>query len=922
LWENGPPPTGGRNQIHGLVKGIRKKLAGSKATGPEATGLKVIETLSERGYRLNSPPATVDLLRFNQEVSEGEQALREGSLAESANRLRAALRLWRGRALEGVDGRFAENAATRLEERRRQVRKRRMDISLRLGQAEEIVAELMQMVHENPWDEAFPLQLMLALVGSGRSAQALTEYEKFRQALDAELDVPPGTDLTKAYHAIRSGASIEQLLETFVSLPAAGSVMTPPPGDTLTPCQLPADDPNFVGRSNEIEKLNRGLPTTQAEPTAGAAAIVGPAGVGKTALALHWAHRVRDQFPDGQLYVDLCGYSSRQQMHPVEALRLMLYALGIPHDDSHHDEDVLVGEYRSQLDGKRMLILLDNAANADQVRPLLPGSPGCLAVVTSRNTLSGLSVRHGVRSVELKVLSVGESMALLRRVVGTSPVDREPDAAAQLVRQCARLPLALRIMAERAAHHPRLPLADLTTQLDGTHRLDTLATPDGDDTAAVRPVLSWSYRNLPVGAAHMFRLLGLHAGPDISIPAVASLADVTLQKAGQTLDTLKNYYLLDDHQGRYRFHDLLRFYAHECSTEVNGRDCEAAITRELTWYLHTAAAADKLLLPRTFRVTLSGSESPTVQPLSFTDRQCALEWCVKERINLVAAVQQAFDHRMDDIAWRIPAALWGFFYLYKPWKAWFATGRIALDAARRLGDRYGEAWSFHSLGTAYWSVRAYGDATSHHRQALAIWREIEERWGEAVTLNNLAVAYAEQRLTEDATACFQQALEIRREIGDKRGQAQTLSNLGKFHREQGNPDKSTAFFQQALKLQRALDEQYGMGATLGNLAGIYVDVQKFQLAIKYYQKAVTVMREIGDRQGVAETLHNLGNAQRCDQQPDAARKSLKRAAALFKYLGDSAKANEVIEALTELCKPTTEATRRERELDSPNNSET
>jgi NB-ARC domain-containing protein/tetratricopeptide repeat protein len=464
--------------------------------------------------------------------------------------------------------------------------------------------------------------------------------------------------------------------------------------------------------------------------------ISGTAGVGKTALAVRWAHQLQDRFPDGQLYVNLRGYHPGPPMTPEQALDCFLRALDVSVEKIPIGMDEKAGLYRSLLNGRRVLVVLDNANTVEQVRPLLPGSPGCLVVVTSRSQLAGLFIRDGAHRVSLDPLPPAEAVLLLRQIMGAARVDAEPDVAVKLARQCAYLPLALRISAERVVSRPHITLADLAGELANERdRLDVLAAHD-DETTAVRSVFFWSYRTLPPAAAHIFRLLGLHAGPDISIPVAAVLAGTTPPQARLLLNVLTGVHLLEETgHDRYRFHDLLRVYAAErVATEETDHERDSAVRRLLTWYLHTADAAGRVLTPQWRYVPLDFPEAGFL-PLVFTTYQQALEWCEAESANLVAATRHAAECGQHVIAWKLPAVLWNFFILRRHWADWITTHETGLAAARHLHDRYGEAWITNNLGGCYRCLGQFDEAINYLQQALVAWRELDDRWGEGWTLN-------------------------------------------------------------------------------------------------------------------------------------------------------------------------------------------
>jgi hypothetical protein len=407
------------------------------------------------------------------------------------------------------------------------------------------------------------------------------------------------------------------------------------------PRQLPSDVSHFTGRAAELDRLDTLLdsPADDQAPTMVISAIAGAGGMGKTTLAVHWAHRVRDQFPDGELYVNLQGYGARPRVTPEQALDGFLHALGVSSEKIPQDVEARAGLYRSIVAGRRILMVLDNAAKADQVLPLLPGSPTCLVIVTSRSLLSGLMVRAGVERMALDVLTPDEATTLLREIIGSDRSDEEPAAVAELAKCCAYLPLALRIAAERVAARPHLTAADVVEDLAvEAQRLDVLAAED-DETAQVRAVFSWSYRALSTETARVFRMLGLHPGPTISVPAAAALVGSDPHVIGRQLDLLAGAHLLGQTaRDRFQLHDLIRVYAAECAALEDGEDmCSLAVRRLFGWYMHSANSALEFLAPGVCRETL---EFPLMgcTPAVFADFDEARAWHEKEAGNIRAVL--------------------------------------------------------------------------------------------------------------------------------------------------------------------------------------------------------------------------------------------------------------------------------------------
>ncbi len=665
-------------------------------------------------------------------------------------------------------------------------------------------------------------------------------------------------------------------------------------GGVPRPAQLPADTANFVGRVDAISRLDELI--SAAGRSTGAVvitAIGGTAGVGKTALAVHWAHRVTSRFPGGTLFANLRGYDpSGPPAGPGNVLDGFLRALAVAPEAIPPDTESRSALLRTLLAGKRTLILLDNAASAAQVRPLLPGSPGCLVLVTSRSRLAGLVARDGATPVTLDRLPRHEAVLLLSRAIGAGRVDAEPAAAATVASLCGHLPLALRIAADRAAARRHMTLSDLARQLAAERdRLDLLTT-GADDHTDVRSVFSWSYRALPGGAARMFRLLGLHRGLDIGPQAAAAAAALPVAAAQRLLDLLADVHLIvEARPGRYRLHDLLRIYAAErAHADESPRDREDAVRRMLGWYLHSADAAGRVLLPQRRRVQLD-PPAPDCHPMSFPRYAGALEWCESERANLVAAIRHAAAAGEDVIAWKLAVSLWAFFDLRKPWADWIGCSRIGLAAARRARDRQGEASVLSSLASAYLDLRRFDEALRCYQQALAISRETRDRRSEASCLNNVGSTYFELNRFDDAAACFEQALAMSQETGDRRSRVIGLNNLGETCQRLGRTGESLDFLQQALELSRETGYRAGEGAALNNIGSAYLRMRRFGDAAGWLRQALELRQRIGDRYGEAETLRLLGQAQQQTGQPEAAQRSWRQALTILEDLGDPAAAD-------------------------------
>ncbi|HEV2376521.1 MAG TPA: tetratricopeptide repeat protein [Streptosporangiaceae bacterium] len=651
------------------------------------------------------------------------------------------------------------------------------------------------------------------------------------------------------------------------------------------PRQLPPDVRCFTGRVGELERLD-GLLGEQDEGQHAAVVITavnGMAGVGKTALALRWAHRVAGRF-EGQLYADLGGYDPAGPVEPLGVLSRFLRALGMPAERVPAELAEAAGMYRTLLDGRRVLVVLDNAESSAQVRPLLPGAPGCAVVVTSRSRLPGLGARDGAVRVTLAPLPEAEAVALLRIILGPQRADAEPAALAQIAARCAYLPLALRVAAERATARPQQSLASLAAEFGAANgRLDVL-TADDDPSSSVRTVFSWSYQTLPADAARMFRLLGLHAGPDISVAAAASLAGSTRPQAQRLLETLAGAHLLEESShGRYRFHDLLRAYAAEVA-HTSDSDCAQAQRRNLLWYLHSATAARQCMKPD--RLTQPGLLPPACEPLTFTSYEQALGWLDTEHDNLVAAIGQAHETGQDEACWQLAVTLWAFFSLRRYFADLVKCMHSAVASAQRSGAKVGEALTRSGLGEGYAALQRLEEALDCCEQARNLYREIGDRYGETRALNNLGCAYQEMGRYEDAERCFARSLDIAREIQDLYSECVALDNLGEVQGQLHRPARAVDFYMRSLAIARENRDLRNEGRILLNIAGAYKTLGRHPQAAECYRQALTATRHASDRHAEAETHRDLGDLLHDMGQPGTARTSWCQALAIFEELTD------------------------------------
>lgn len=665
----------------------------------------------------------------------------------------------------------------------------------------------------------------------------------------------------------------------------------------IVPHQLPLAPRQFTDRSAEIAQLDSWLAMaseTDQEPDddRGAeygmiSAITGGAGVGKTTLAVYWAHRVRHLFPDGELYINMRGYDVGPPVGPDTALYELLRALEVPPTRLPTGVDALAALYRSLLHGRRLLIVLDNADKSAQVLPLLPGTPGCAVVVTSRRRLNSLSVLGGARRLSLGVLPEPDAISLLTKIIGPSRVASESATIAALARWCDFLPLALRIAADRAVTNPYTTITELVAEL-GTERdrLDALATGE-DDLTAIRVVFSSSYRGLPSDAAQAFRLIGLHTGPEFSRRAAAALLGVSIAEARRLLDILTNIHLVEQiGRDRFQLHDLLRVYSNECAdSEESLLDRHSARRRLIIWYLRTADAVARYL-PERHRAELEDDYDEICGPQVFAKREEALLWCETERANLVAAVRAADALGEYALAWQLALAMGSFLNLRKYWTDWIASYKIARLAASNAGEPLAEAWVLTSLGSAYGDLRDFKAAVECQIAALEIFVSNSDLMGEAAAHNNLGRALQSSGQYETARSELQKAVDIYRRTDSRSNEGRARGNLGTALRDLGEYADAIDSLRGAIEILRAAGDRHGEGFTLHNLGDTYRANGEHKNAIGAYEAALFIRRETNNEWGEAMTLYGVGEALLSDGRGGDALAAFNQALAIFDHLGD------------------------------------
>ena len=907
LWRSAPPPSG-PVAVQNYVMRLRNTLGD--------VGRDRIIT-QPPGYLIRVRAGELDLSRFETLVGAAREAAQAAAWDQAAASARDALQLWRGEPLAGVDCEtLAEREAPRLAELRLQALETRLDADLRRGGHAQVITELRQLAGAHPLRERLHSQLMLALYRDGRRAEALAAYRQARGVLVAELGIEPGPGLQDLHQRILSADPALAAPPSGLAPVPSGQAPVPsgqasvssgqapvPARPVVVPRQLPAAPRLFTGRSRELAGLDAALPS-RPEPggTLVISAIGGTGGIGKTWLALHWAHQHADRFPDGQLYVNLRGFDpSGEAMPPGTAVRGFLDALGVAPASIPADLDAQACLYRSLLADKRMLIVADNARDSSQVIPLLPGSPACTVLVTSRERLTGLISAHGAHALELDVLPEGEARQLLARQLGEARLTTEPDATAELLAGCAGLPLAISIVAARALTQPSLPLAALAEELrDAAGRLDALET--RDLPASLRATLSWSYRALCPEAARVLGLLALAPGPDIGGPAAASLTARPEPDLLTVVRTLEHASLVSQHSpGRYRIHDLVRLYAAEqARRDQPGDDREAALGRLVDFYLQTAFAGDRLLAPTRIPPCLprpAWEHSPWVP----ADTAQALAWFDAEHADLLAAQRLASALGWHRPTWLLAWTLNTYHQRRGRARDQLTSWRLALPSAQRLEDPSAQLLAHRWIGNAWTQTGDGPGALDHLERALALAAESGDVTQQALGHHHLARAWEHQGDEVQALAHAERALGLIQTVDNPFLEAQALNGIGWYHAHLGNYARAQTACLAALALHREHRHLDGQGDTLDSLGYIAHHTHDHVQAARYYRQALAVARERGNEHLQADILDHIARAHFAQHHLGQARDTWKEALALYQLqqrLGDATRVQDQLDLLS------------------------
>ena len=879
IWDDDPPASG-RSALYSYVTRLRGLLRAA------VDGSRLDH--EPGGYRLALAGHHVDLHEFRRLVALAHDGGHDDE--RRAAMLDQALRLWRGPALADLPGDWAARIREVLGQQRLDATVSWARIQLRLGRTDETIGPLREVLTDHPLVEPLAAVLMEALLREGRSAEALDCYGATRRRLVEALGVEPGPELRRLHATIlrhdndagrpRSNGNGNGGHRATAGLPAAVAA-----GPLVVPAQLPLDVHGFTGRAEEVTRLDSFLASAQAQPNAVVVLMVcGGAGVGKTALAVHWAHRVGRRFPGGQLFVNLRGFDpTGDPMTPAEAVRILLDSLGVPPERVPVSVEAQVGLYRSLLAGRRVLVVLDNAATAEQVRPLLPGSPGCLALVTSRDQLSGLGTAEAAHPLTLDVLGAAEARDLLAARIGVDRVEAEPDAVEEIVDQCVRLPLALAVVGARAAARPFVPLTDLAAEL-AEDRLEAFA--EADPAADLRAVFSWSYRTLTTEAATLFRLLGLHPGPDIDAVAAASLAGTSRRQARRHLTELARAHLVTEHgTGRYTLHDLLRAYAGELTHTHDAAEWRrAAVHRLLDHYVHGAHAAARLVTPHREPVDLAPAQPGVAPSAGFRGHADALAWLTAWRAVLLTSQRYAARAGFDSHIWQLAWALGPSLDRSGHWRELAETHELALTATVRLVDRRGQAYVHRILGRAWTRLGDLDTARTHYEDALRVCDGIGDNLGRAHTHLSLAWLREQEARHRDALVHVREAGALYTAAGHVAGQASALNQAGWYHAQLGEYGEAVLDCERALALQLESGNRYGQASTWDSLGYANHHLGRHRRAVQCYRRALKLHRDNGDRYREATTLVRFAECHRAAGDPVAAGREWTAALTIFESL--------------------------------------
>jgi DNA-binding SARP family transcriptional activator len=857
LWDTRPPPKA-RETLSVYIARLRASLR-------QALGDSVRLAGRARGYMLDVDPEVIDVHQFRRLRRQADALTASGDYDHAASLLREADLLWRGQALAGIRGDWVERMRDSLEEERRAAIGKRVECELELGRHADLVGELRNLLAQYPLDETFIAHQMTALYGCGRPGEALSLYRDTRTRLVDEQGTEPGAMLSELHQRI---------------LRRDPQLATRPadrrPDRVSRPDTLPPETDEFVGRSEEI-----GLLTREHGDSPSVSVIEGLPGVGKTALAMHAARLAAGQYPDGVFYLNFhTDDPGSPSLDAAEALHRLLRMLSVPSTQIPDAIGERAALWRAQLSRRRAVVILDDAARLDQIRPLLPVAGRCLILITTRRRLPDLA---GTRALPLDVLSDDDAITLFRSIAGQDSAQDEDEVAAA-VRLCGRLPLAIQLTAGRLAQHYAPRLADLVEELSQS---PVPLRGTGTASLEVMPAFDLSYRALEPDHQRFFRLLGVSPCAQVSLHAAAALGGGTLAEAEKALAALIDHHLLARAPaGQFRFHDLIRGYAATCAAHEDSQPaCRQAVGRLLDYYLHTADQADRVLHPFRRRVPVSVTRPPAAGPALVTEEDAAA-WLESEWRNVLQAAQHAGRHEWQRKCADLTHALAGFVEIRAYWDEAIAAHTLALQASRDLGDPARIAQASLELSEVSQETGRHEATLPLAEDAAAIYRSLSDPRGEADALDQIGMAHQRAARSREALAYFHEARILYRDAADQHGVANTLSHSGIACWHLGRYPDAMSHLNDALSLYREVGDKRGEAKTLNNLGRMQLYFGYHRDALEGYQKSLEIFREIGAAQHQAIVHHNIGSVYHYKGSYDEGVAAYRRALAIYRDIGD------------------------------------
>lgn len=882
VWNEDPPATAA-NQVAICISRLRGQLA-------EAGAPADLLVTRAPGYLLALQPGCVDIDLVELRVAEAERLTTEDDLTGAVAQLRAALGLWRGPVLAGVTSVALQPEITLWEERRLALLKRCVDLELELGRHADLIGELSALVSTHPLREHLRGQLMIALCRAGRQAHALQVYREGWAIFDEQLGIEPSAELQVLHTRILRG--------NMTATPESADPPAPAVSEQIMrqhatvgvgprkPFLVPRDVPDFTGRSQLVRQMCEELVPDDSSRMA-IVAVTGQGGVGKSALAVHVAHRLREWFSDGQLYATLNG-ASLNPRDTHEVLARFLRQLGVDSSAIPESTDERADLFRNVLEGQRILVVLDNAANEDQVRPLLPGRGPAAVVLTSRARLAGLI---GTSRIELEVFSQAQAIRLLSSTVGDNRVAAEPRAAAELVRLCGRLPLAVRVAGARLAAKPHWDVAEMLTRLcDQRRRLDELV----HGSLEVRTSLQLSYHMLDPEAVRLFRWLGVLDLPDFAGWIASPLLDTSVQRAVDVVERLVDAQLLEvlgqdtTGQTRYRLHDLVHLYAREqAEANESAEERVQAVSRVVGGLLAVTSRAHIALSGGDYAV-LHGAAPRPVLDASLVQHLVAhpISWYESERASIVALVKQAADLSLDELCWDLAASTVSLFGTRNDYDEWHVTHQCALKVTRRTGNRRGEAMIRTGLGDLHVTVQRFVQAEEQLNEALALFAELDEPHGHAIALRKKGYIDSVRGRHDEALRKYEEARDVFRRVGDQGAEMHVLRWTGQLYLERGMPELAAPHLEQAMRVARQAGGGRSFAQALYEVGQLEAARGRMAQAERTFLEVLHITDRLGDLRGTAHAQRSLGETLLSQQRLDEAEELLNAALSVARHIGE------------------------------------